>query len=36
MSDEMMSVVYGMTAFDASKRQQSVPEYSTGNFGSMW
>ncbi len=33
-SDEMMSVVYGMTAF--SPREIDTQVYTTGNFASMW
>lgn len=34
MSDEMMSVVYGMTAF--SPREPETETYTTGNLATMW
>lgn len=35
-SDEMMSVIYGMTNFNAARREQEEDEYDSGNISSLW
>lgn len=36
LSDPMMAVVYGMTNFDATRREEEDEDYTSGNITSLW